>query len=220
MLHVNEIFTTIQGEARFTGTPSLFIRLQGCPVGCPWCDTKHTWELENEKKVLSFQSMLSKLEDAPTYAEVLPEYLFDYCTKQPISHIVITGGEPFMQDIQSFTKALCDSGYKVQVETSGTRPIHCDDRTWITLSPKIDMPGGFEICNESLRRANEIKMPVENQSDIIRLMALLKNADHPDIDVWLQPVSMNQKATQLCVDSCIKYGFKLSVQTHKVANIR
>ena len=43
MLKINEIFDTIQGEAYFTGTPATFIRLQGCPVGCAWCDTKHTW---------------------------------------------------------------------------------------------------------------------------------------------------------------------------------
>ena len=40
---INEIFQTIQGEGVFTGLPAIFVRLQGCPVGCPWCDTRHTW---------------------------------------------------------------------------------------------------------------------------------------------------------------------------------
>ena len=41
---INEMFQTLQGEGYFTGVPAIFIRLQGCPVGCAWCDTKHTWD--------------------------------------------------------------------------------------------------------------------------------------------------------------------------------
>src|ERR1700757_4021814 len=47
-LPLNELFETVQGEGSKTGTPSTFVRLQGCDVGCPWCDTKHTWTLEDE----------------------------------------------------------------------------------------------------------------------------------------------------------------------------
>ncbi len=45
---VNELFETLQGEGSFTGVPAIFVRLQGCPVGCPWCDTRHTWDLRPE----------------------------------------------------------------------------------------------------------------------------------------------------------------------------
>ena len=48
---VNEIFQSIQGEGYFTGVPAIFVRLQGCPVGCAWCDTQHTWELAADKQV-------------------------------------------------------------------------------------------------------------------------------------------------------------------------
>ena len=47
-LNINEMFETIQGEGAHTGIPSIFVRLQGCPVGCPWCDTKHTWVIKPE----------------------------------------------------------------------------------------------------------------------------------------------------------------------------
>ena len=40
LFKINELFETIQGEGTFTGVPSIFLRLQGCPVGCSWCDTK------------------------------------------------------------------------------------------------------------------------------------------------------------------------------------
>ena len=56
---INEIFETLQGEGTFTGVPSIFIRLQGCPVGCPWCDTQHTWETRAEDEV-SIATMMAK----------------------------------------------------------------------------------------------------------------------------------------------------------------
>ena len=58
MLKINEIFDTIQGEAYFTGTPATFIRLQGCPVGCNWCDTKHTGSEGVEKLKIEIDEML------------------------------------------------------------------------------------------------------------------------------------------------------------------
>ncbi|STM07827.1 7-carboxy-7-deazaguanine synthase; queosine biosynthesis [Escherichia coli] len=52
---INEMFQTLQGEGYFTGVPAIFIRLQGCPVGCAWCDTKHTWEKLEDRESLPFQ---------------------------------------------------------------------------------------------------------------------------------------------------------------------
>ena len=48
---INEIFQTIQGEGVLTGVPAIFVRLQGCPVGCPWCDTRHTWVVDPAREV-------------------------------------------------------------------------------------------------------------------------------------------------------------------------
>ncbi|EBW9852653.1 7-carboxy-7-deazaguanine synthase QueE, partial [Salmonella enterica subsp. enterica serovar Typhimurium] len=47
---INEMFQTLQGEGYFTGVPAIFIRLQGCPVGCAWCDTKHTWDKLSDRE--------------------------------------------------------------------------------------------------------------------------------------------------------------------------
>src|SRR4051812_570730 len=102
MLQVNEVFQTVQGEGTFTGTPALFIRLQGCPVGCPWCDTKHTWFMSGDR--LSFEAMLEKIADADTYAEVQERDLVDYVLHGTASrHVVITGGEPAIYNLISFT---------------------------------------------------------------------------------------------------------------------
>ena len=73
-LAVNEVFETFQGKAFYTGTPAIFIRLQGCDVGCPWCDTKHTWALD-PKNERPMKEVLEKTNDAPTYALVEPAEL-------------------------------------------------------------------------------------------------------------------------------------------------
>ncbi len=60
---INEMFQTLQGEGCFTGVPAIFIRLQGCPVGCAWCDTKHTWDKLADREVSLF-SILAKTKES------------------------------------------------------------------------------------------------------------------------------------------------------------
>ncbi|MCF3854570.1 7-carboxy-7-deazaguanine synthase QueE, partial [Salmonella enterica subsp. enterica serovar Weltevreden] len=53
---------TLQGDGYLTGVPAIFIRLQGCPVGFAWCDTKHTWDKLSDRE-LSLFSILAKTKD-------------------------------------------------------------------------------------------------------------------------------------------------------------
>lgn len=217
-LPVNEIFSTIQGEGSFTGTPAVFVRLQYCDVGCPWCDTKHTWEKHDNKQIM-FADMLAKEEDASTWADVHVGDLIAYLEKQPEELIVITGGEPCTYDLHDFTSALIDTGKQPQIETSGTRLINAHEHTFITLSPKLDMPGGKEVLQAALYRADEIKMPVGKMADIEKLQWLLtKVADTPE--VFLQPLSQSPKATSLCIEQARLNGWRLSAQLHKYIGVR
>jgi 7-carboxy-7-deazaguanine synthase len=43
-VRVSEAFLTLQGEGPSSGMPAHFLRLQGCSVGCSWCDTKYSWD--------------------------------------------------------------------------------------------------------------------------------------------------------------------------------
>jgi 7-carboxy-7-deazaguanine synthase len=217
MLRVNEVFSTIQGEAHYTGTPSVFIRLQGCPVGCSWCDTKHTWATNNSSKV-PFVDIQAKLDNSPTWAEINSLDLVSYVTKLGPRHFVITGGEPCTYDLTSFTNALSSFG-SVQIETSGTHQILASANTWVTISPKINMAGGLAVCADALERANELKMPIANDQDLRNLKQLLAESKF-DRPVWLQPVSQDKAATSLCVQNCLHNGWRLSIQTHKFAGVR
>lgn len=218
MLRVNEIFPTIQGEACWTGMPATFIRLQGCPVGCSWCDTKHTWPEGNERKRIGIVEMLDKVEPAPTWAKMSPEQIVENVGYMQPRHFVITGGEPCAQDISLLTAKLLTLG-SVQVETSGTHPVHVASGVWVTVSPKVGMAGGLEVLPDALERANEIKMPVTHQGDLDNLLNLLQGVKGNPV-VWLQPISQGEQATALCVEACLEHHWRLSIQTHKYVGVR
>jgi|TARA_S200002703_G_C3787758_1_gene242992 7-carboxy-7-deazaguanine synthase len=218
MLRVNEIFPTIQGEATWTGMPATFIRLQGCPVGCSWCDTKHTWPEGSERKRINIVEMLDKVDPAPTWAEMSTEQIVENVAYMQPRHFVITGGEPCAQDIWMLTAKLLTLG-SVQVETSGTHRINVAPGTWVTVSPKVGMGGGMGVLPTATARADEIKMPVASVNDIDNLQALLVDRKH-GAPVWLQPVSQGDEATQLCIQACMENQWRLSIQTHKYAGVR
>jgi len=216
-LPVNEVFETLQGEAHFTGAPAVFLRLHGCDVGCPWCDTKHTWKMD-PKNEIGFHAMVAKPGDAPTYAWVTVEQLAVHCALLA-SHVVVTGGEPCVYDLHELTEALLDAGKSVQIETSGTQMVLAHPNTWVTVSPKLDMPGGFSVRPDALERANEIKMPVGKLADVEKLQALVDDLPTRPM-VWLQPLSTSEKATELCIKEATRRGWRVSIQTHKFIGVR
>ncbi len=107
-LVVNEIFHSIQGESSHAGRPCVFVRLTYCNLRCAWCDTAYAFE---EGTRMSVPEILSRV---ASYSCPLVE---------------VTGGEPLMQDgVDDLFRALCDAGYEVLVETSGSLDIGAIDR--------------------------------------------------------------------------------------------
>ena len=127
-MRVNEIFYSLQGEGRWTGTAAVFLRLSGCNMKCWFCDTKH--------------------EDG---TEMTEEEIVGRVKGYPARHIVITGGEPTLQLTARLTELLHREGFYIQIETNGSVPL-CEgaDIDWITCSPKAG-----EI---KLQRIDELKL--------------------------------------------------------------
>jgi len=190
---INEQFFSIQGEGYWTGTPSWFIRLQGCSVGCPWCDSKDTWQTSQKTTAL---------------ADILRGLPYD------ANHVVVTGGEPFEQDIHRLLTCLWSEGRSVQIETSGCYDVYGPG--WITVSPKFFKP----LSQQALRAASEIKQVVAIEDDIRRLREEVMPYVNQFVHVYLQPVSNGSRAINLCIDACKRYGYKLSLQTHKFIGVR
>ncbi|MFT5233013.1 MAG: 7-carboxy-7-deazaguanine synthase [Candidatus Krumholzibacteriia bacterium] len=100
MLLVNEIYSAICGESRFSGYPCTLIRLTGCHIRCSWCDSAHSFSGGETQSV----------------AQVL-------AVVQENGHrtVLVTGGEPLLQkDLVPLLEALIDDGRQVLLETSGT----------------------------------------------------------------------------------------------------
>ena len=221
MYKINEMFETIQGEGVFTGVPAVFVRLQGCPVGCAWCDTKQTWDATPSDET-SFDIILSKTADNPTWCSASAEQVIARYREQGYTakHIVITGGEPCIFDLRPLTDAFEAIDCRCQIETSGTSEVLASDNTWVTVSPKVAMKGKLPVLDSALLRANEIKHPVATQKDIDNLDELIVKANVPaQTVIALQPISQKARATQLCIDTCIARNWRLSVQTHKYLSI-
>ncbi|MDT3632231.1 7-carboxy-7-deazaguanine synthase QueE [Cronobacter sakazakii] len=199
---INEMFQTLQGEGYFTGVPAIFIRLQGCPVGCAWCDTKHTWETLADREVSLF-SIIAKTKESDKWGAASPEDLLAAIERQAYTarHVVITGGEPCIHDLLPLTELLEAHGYSCQIETSGTHEVRCTTGTWVTVSPKVNMRGGYEVLDQAL---DEL---------------LARMHDERQRVIALQPISQKEDATRLCIETCIARNWRLSMQTHKYLNI-
>ncbi|PNI04206.1 7-carboxy-7-deazaguanine synthase QueE [Vibrio diazotrophicus] len=215
------MFETIQGEGVFTGVPAVFVRLQECPVGCAWCDTKQTWEA-NEQDQQSFDQVIVKTGDSPNWCSASAQQIIAMYQSQGYTakHIVITGGEPCIYDLVPLTQAFEEIGCQCQIETSGTFEVRATKDTWVTVSPKVAMKGKLPVIESALLRANEIKHPVATDKDIENLDQLLQSANVPESTVIaLQPISQKPRATQLCIDTCVARNWRLSIQTHKYLSI-
>jgi 7-carboxy-7-deazaguanine synthase len=98
-LKITEIFFSIQGEASFSGWPTVFVRLTGCPLRCQYCDTAYAFTGGQWR----------------TFDEIELE-IRGYGTR----YVCVTGGEPLAQPrCAPFLTVLCDSGFDVSLETSG-----------------------------------------------------------------------------------------------------
>ncbi len=151
MIKINEIFYSIQGETTYAGLPTVFIRTTGCNLRCTYCDTKYSY-YEG-----TFQSQEQILEEIKKY---------------PTPYICITGGEPLLQkEIFSFMKTLCDLGFKVSLETSGSKKIDAvDERVKIILDVKTPDSGeknSFLVENlRWIKSSTEFKFVICSDQDI------------------------------------------------------
>lgn len=195
-LPVMEHFYTIQGEGFHSGRPAYFIRLEGCDVGCVWCDVKESWEL-NEEDRISEEKILNEVLATKT----------DFC--------VITGGEPAMHDLTKLVDLLKKEKIEVAIETSGCYELN-GDVDWYCFSPKKFKPP----VNQAYKLANELKIIISHPSDFEwaeeHAQQVSKNCK-----LYLQPEWSKQERFLTQMISYVKNNphWKLSLQTHKFMNI-
>lgn len=191
-MRVNEIFYSLQGEGRFTGTPAVFLRLSGCNLKCSFCDTKH--------------------EEA---VEMHPTEIIEEIQKYPSKHIVITGGEPSLQIDWDFVNYLQQYGYFVQVETNGVKrlPTNVD---WITCSPKYK-----PICYGEVDEIKCVYEGKESETKIHKLYHSVRAESFYLQPCDVKNPKRNAEILAECINF-IKENpeWKLSLQTQKILEVR
>jgi 7-carboxy-7-deazaguanine synthase len=168
---VHEVFHTFQGEGMHMGRRAFFIRLFGCPVQCPWCDSAGTWHKDYIPKHIVRNTARE---------------LTDMAEQSGADIVVITGGEPTIHDLSRLTGELHIVNKLVHLETSGAFPL-TGSFDHITLSPKrwkLPLP-------EVIHKAREFKFIIERPEDIAFYWELIAphypENRHGPVDIWLHP---------------------------------
>lgn len=218
---VNDCYPCVQGEGVQTGVAMVLLRLHGCAVGCPWCDTKETWLMDPAHQVATLGESLGA---NPRYTYMTAAEIAAYICRHLSGPkwVLVTGGEPAQYDLTPLVTALHEAEYRVAIETSGTETGHLGAGfDWVCVSPKLNMPGGKTVHLETLAQADEIKHVVGRQADIDNLDALLAMAQPAaSTQICLQPVSTSPKATELCLETVMARGWRLSIQMHKYIGVK
>ena len=221
-LAVNSIFHTIQGEGPFAGTPAIFVRLAGCNLQCPMCDTEYSRRLN-----LPVEEIVERVSKARPHTP-------DGYWIAPTNLVVISGGEPFRQPLTNLVRALLDAGYVVQIETNGTL---FEEGFPYGLVTVVCSPKAGAVNKRLQKYIHSYKYVATAESlqgspDGLPMHAL----EHPNGGalarphsgfqgtVYLQPVdeknpTKNSINLYEVVQSCLRYGHRLCIQIHKIIGV-
>lgn len=206
-LDVHSIFFTIQGEGPFTGQRAVFIRLAGCNLQCPKCDTDYT----TDRQRMAVGDIVQQV-----------------CDLHPLTDerglVVLTGGEPLRQNIAPLVNDLLFIGYRVQIETNGTLqlPNEIAGRVVVVCSPKTP------VIHQSIQKwARAFKYVLSYDSiteDGLPVLALghgkksVVRPQYRNVDIYVQPCDdeNSERNLQACIASVLEHGYTLQLQTHKI----
>ena len=200
------------------GVPSVFLRLATCNLSCAWCDTKYTWDWQN----FDYQTEVVELESSEIQQKI---QTFD------CSHVVITGGEPLLQqdELEPLVASLARDGYTFEVETNGTiAPTFGMSQhigQW-NVSPKLRTSGNALESREiplALEAFAQIpkayfKFVVTGETDIDEVCALRDRYKLTSDRVLLMPEGRTPEAlakkSSWLPEACVKHGFRFTTRLH------
>lgn len=157
-LRISEIFYSLQGETATVGIPTTFVRLAGCPLRCRYCDTAYAWSGGTERTL---------------------DQVLDAVSAHPARFATVTGGEPLDQPgCLDLLTALCDRGYRVNLETGGAHDIAPVDAR-VSRTMDLKTPGSGESARNRLaniavlRETDEVKFVITDRADYDWARAML-----------------------------------------------
>jgi len=187
-----EIFHSVQGEGYHCGIPSIFIRFGRCNLRCPWCDT-----------------------DFDVWTDMNIGEIVNELSKYDCDRIILTGGEPALQDLMTLSAYLKPLDYYLSIETNGTIQIPTGVIDWICVSPKDQEYADLKIKQ---RVGDELKVVYMNQN-LSMYDELKEGFEH----LFLQPLYDEGQSTEwngMSFHSTFDKvrsnpEWRLSLQTHK-----
>ncbi|TXH41857.1 MAG: 7-carboxy-7-deazaguanine synthase QueE [Desulfurellales bacterium] len=231
-LRVQEIFPTIQGEGPFAGTPAVFLRLAGCNLRCHFCDTDFESNYDN---LLPPQKVVERVLQAAEHSS--------------IRLLVITGGEPLLQDFVPALKLLfqADPTWKVQIETAGTVWLPSLEVLFLTMPRQISIvcsPKTGEVHRKVqehctawkyiireveyqiplIEREVDDGLPLRSTQIVGKAATLFRPAPITPRQIYLQPCDEgNDNATQhnitCAISLAMRHGYRLCLQIHKLIGL-
>jgi len=221
VLEVHHIFRTIQGEGPYTGERAIFIRLAGCNLQCPGCDTEYTSQRDRMLPMTVMNNIKRLFPDFPS-----------------TGLIVISGGEPTRQNIGPLCHVLITTGYKVQIESNGVRAP--DALTWklafenkitLVVSPKTKaihpLAAQAATCFKYVLRDGDID-PVDGLPTRALEHAAAPRVARPPEGfkgvIYINPYdekdeAANKRHLAAVVKSCSDHGYRMGLQLHKIAEL-
>ncbi len=219
-MKISEIFTSIQGEGVFIGQPSVFVRFYGCNLNCLWCDTPQGREPSVKYKEMDVSEILKKIK------------------KTGIKNVVLTGGEPLLQDkeeISLLVRKLLSNKYHVTIETNGSlSPFFAGYKGQIfwSISPKLDTKINLEVLKKFFNKNmnSSLKFVIKNREWLNRSKDLIKKISVQGIKKRKIPIIF-QPMWKICVFSDLvnwilndrflqKFNIRVLPQVHKLGAIR
>ena len=201
-IFINEIFYSIQGEAKNSGKPTVFIRTAGCPFRCSYCDTEYAFT-EGEK--LKISEIISKVKSYKT------------------NYVTVTGGEPLAQkNIVYLLNALIDYSFNISLETSGLMDISSVPND-IEIVMDIKTPSSNEADkniknNLSLiKKSDVLKFVIGNKNDYKWSKKIILENNLADFsNIFFSPVHEDLDLTDIA-DWILhdKLNVTLQLQLHK-----
>lgn len=208
---IAEMFYSIQGEGASCGRAAAFIRLGGCTLGCQWCDTKYSW---------------------PGGIPTEQVAILDTLQQWPTRRVVVTGGEPFEQDIGPLLQALKQAGWTIEIETAGFAPlaqVQCAVLAdQLNVSPKLansGVPVARRLHMPVLRFLRDtgkayFKFVIEQPADVAEVDALVAQLALTPERVLLMPQALTPDEvltkSRWLVDECKARGYGYSPRLHIV----
>lgn len=200
---LNEVFHSIQGEGLNAGTPAIFVRFGNCNLKCSWCDTKYTWH-----------------SDVIDNYEAPMREVFTKIGRYPnCHHIVITGGEPMLQQDSIIAIRKKFPTYYIEVETNGSQEVRCHDEVNLfTVSYKTSNSGNAPYELKTANNKCVYKFVVDTPRDFNEIEEIISRYKLSRDKIFLMPQGISARELEMrepfIKEYCARTGYMFSSRLH------